>query len=209
MYNVIQLPKIDEDMFATLARFILQTVITCVRFRHLGRATPWEVSGSMLTCTVTKGKRRSQGRRPGFTVCLVRELSGCSCFFDLLVDVQQRLKLEHVDCNAGMVPDLLWPKNLAQDVRWRASVMPREKFLLFLQLVLEKSQAQGPRPTYNSLRRWMPTLGNCFLLDDTDANAIGIGKISHEEAKPATAEDQHRSQCPGDTHREPKGKPQH
>ena len=113
---------------------------------------------------VTRGKRRHQGTRPGFDWSLVRY---CPADFDLF----GRLGQLWADA-AGrggkvfLIPDLA--EAAAWDTAvWRSAHMPYTKFVALLRRLLD-----DPGVTYNSARRFLPSIGGALNLVESDAQAI-------------------------------------
>ena len=123
------------DALNTSSKLIAMTVIACLRYRHLGRAAYWARDQSLLSSRVSKGKRTSQGNRPGFNISMSSALSNHQEYFDEVFDLHRTLRREQPGHSAGLFPDVKLGKSIGQSATWVSKPISRAKIVQLLQLM--------------------------------------------------------------------------
>ena len=176
--NMLMLLQRLTGTHKLLAALILMTAVSCIRFEHVQRSTFTAFRESWIEMNCSQGKSRKKGARPPFQWCMPNVLfRGCSLgallsdFFRNMADpdatfLVPALQLEATD---------LW--EVTEGTAFVGSrAMSRARFLevfrgLLVQVGVPVETAQAS--TYNRLRRFLPTIGNCMRLSAPDLQAIG------------------------------------
>ena len=163
--NLIKLAKTSSGPVGYLTRFILLAVALCMRWEHLLRCVNLVVGDEMITGTVTHGKRRASGSRPGFEWAVVKF---CPANFDLFGPLEDLWKATADEQGrVFIIPDLTVHAGNLDLAKWSKRPMPYNKFVGYLRRLTGDSST-----TFNSLRRFLPSIANAYALDDADAQAI-------------------------------------
>ena len=132
---------------------------------HLQRCVNVSVGDETIAGSVTQCKRRAVGARPGFGWAVVKF---CPANVDLFRPLEELWKATaDAAGNFFVVPDLTVHAGNLELAKWSRRPMPYNKFVGYLRRLTGDDNA-----TYNSLRRFLPSVANAYALDGADAQAV-------------------------------------
>ncbi|OLP77008.1 hypothetical protein AK812_SmicGene42982 [Symbiodinium microadriaticum] len=170
----------------TVIQAVLLPMLSCLRWRHLQRSYFSHEDDKMWYGTCLRGKRRVQGVCPPYDWCvpkdvavagLSRGLSGNVKWLDGLGDVYAAI---YPTLPAGQQPFLIPAFLRDKSSAWASAFVTNSKMSyrawveLFRGVLVQlgyREDADGF--TYNSVRRFMPTLAGLLELDPQQAQALG------------------------------------
>ena len=168
-FNVIALVNAVGLECAHEPLLVLFWAMACVRRLHLSKSKLVDGAEGFIMGVCSQGKSKVKGVRPPFTWAVPR-LSCLPHCFDFLEDLAQRMG--H--------PSFVIPARVAllgtPARRWLPQAMGHTMTLRILRRVLGAAGVQGSeveKLSYNSLRRFVPTLGQVFVLSQPECQAIG------------------------------------
>ena len=155
------------------AKLVLLACISCVRCKHFARSSLQAASAHMLSAFCSKGKAIRRGSRPPYTwaIPLLPEL-GDECF-EFLTSM-----LEKWQRPPFLVPAFRTTSSLGRFTarRWQQKPMIYRHWILLLKQVAQHIgwEKDALRVlSFNSMRRFMPTLASVLRFPTETAQAIG------------------------------------
>ena len=178
LINLILLASKAQGTKAVLLAFMVQSAVSCIRFEHIQRSSLVKDHKTWLEFLCRQGKSRRKGARPAYhwstPEIAFQGWSLCATLRDFLVH--------------EMLPEstFLWPAlRLSPDELWEVTdvtpfevgrPMQRARFLELMRGSLQEANVEPSEACtagYNRLRRFLPTLGNCLVLDKDSMQALG------------------------------------
>ena len=176
--NLVALAEELTGPCRTVAAFVLQSAVSCIRFAHVQRSRLIAVHAGWLEYECSMGKSRQGGRRPPYRWACPEVCRGS---FSLVETLQQfHEEVAHPKAT------FLWPAiQLSSEHLWQIleetpfrtnRQMSRSRFMecfrgLLTRAGLHPSKAHTAH--YNRLRRFMPTAAMVFQCSAADAQAVG------------------------------------
>ena len=182
-HTVVQATAMDISVFlnvlALVNRFgkdksqefllVLFWCLACLRRLHLCKSALTEYSGDFIFGRCEQGKCKKKGIRPPFHWS-VPHLPRMEFSFKFLIDVAERMGFRNF-----IVPSRAKATGLAAR-RWLPQPMGHSMTLRILRRVLQEaglSETQAAGLSYNTCRRFLPTVANLFHFDRESSQALG------------------------------------
>ena len=169
LWSLFETARTTDGLPGTFLRLLVMVIVSCLRYTHLRRVVDVKRSSALVSGVVSKGKRLVKGSRPPFPWAI--------CTKPILdLDLTPDLELLSSDGmrEAGLLPGILSPTRGSVDShsKWLTQPMTYAQLTYLFRSGLAASSAPQPTATFNSLRRVMPTMGNCLGLADEDMQSI-------------------------------------
>ena len=167
--NFIIMAKKLSGPRAIMIKIILFTTMSCIRWEHILRSHILEICPGQFRCRCTLGKNRISGTRAPFDFWTPSRLSkDDDTLRDLIVFYEGR--------RSTLVPDIQMESGVINETSgWRSRPMPGKKFIQALRTFAEMAgvgheDAKGL--TFNTLRRFLPTLGEAVDLSPPELQSL-------------------------------------
>ena len=151
----------------------------CIRFIHAQRSELIEVTEDLVIFRCLKGKRRRHGIREGFRWATPRcwRPGGDTLAKAVVLIKDVATKAKNYGEKPFLVPDLATGQghSISPDDAWLPRPMTYSRFVDLMRTLLKTLGGWGKPepPTFNALRRLMPTGADVLQFSDTVAAAIG------------------------------------
>ena len=171
-YNILQQAK-QEGAHSIPSQLVVLACVACLRCKHFSRSQLRSHTDTLITAHCAKGKRVKQGSRPPYTwaVPLMPEI-GNEIFSTVVKLLEQWQR-----------PPFFVPAFKAGTTRrrFRARQWQQRPMLNHQWVTVLKQAALGAgwdaadlgTLSYNSMRRFLPTMANVFQVSENTAQAIG------------------------------------
>lgn len=156
-----------------LGQMILMVTMGCVRWAHVQRSVFKAADERSLTFWCPLGKAKFQGARRPFTWMVPRFLAPGVDVLDGLPEFLSKNRTENVK---GLIPDVYLQKGrVMPSCEWKQNQMPMSRFIALLKGVLVEQgleDVQVAKASYNSLRRFLPSLGDSLGFSTDEAQSL-------------------------------------
>ena len=173
--NLLELARSTQGSINMFVLQVLLLTMACIRWEHGLRSMLLRSSPSALIGFCSMGNARVGGRRQGFEWRAPRFLMESHDTLGPLTAFYQTLYTQ-LPSATFLIPDWeLKRGRLTADAPWQPRPMQQPKFLELLRGVLLDAgygETGAQRASYNTLRRFLPSLGEVLGFDDKEAQSI-------------------------------------
>ena len=170
-WSIVGLSLAEGERRGVEAAMTIFASLACIRCAHLGRSSLQEVTSDTLYAHCAEGKRRRLGTRPPYSWAVPRPP---------FLGPEPFAQIVEVNCQLGspgfLIPSLADAKGHFPARKWQRKAMPHRQWVAIIRRVasdIGKDSTESAEFTYNSARRFLPTVANVLGFGPDIRQAIG------------------------------------